>query len=64
MANFIWTGILYFSTFSIVLVTYRVFIQDRKAERERISQELMKHARASAPTVIRGPVNPSPPLRP
>ena len=35
MANLIWTGILYFSTLTIVYVVYRTFMNDRKAENER-----------------------------
>ena len=35
MANLIWTGILYFSTSMIVYVTYRTFMNDRRAENER-----------------------------
>jgi hypothetical protein len=42
MANLIWTGILYFSTLSIVFVAYRTFINDRKFENElRIARQVM-----------------------
>ena len=39
MANFIWTGILYFSTSMIVYVVYRTFMNDRRAENERRTNE-------------------------
>jgi len=42
MANLIWTGILYFSTLSIVFVAYRTFINDRKFENElKITRQVM-----------------------
>ncbi len=42
MANLIWTGILYFSTLSIVYVAYKTFINDRKFENElRITRQVM-----------------------
>ncbi len=42
MANLIWTGILYFSTLSIVFVAYRTFINDRKFENElKIAHQVM-----------------------
>ncbi len=41
MANLIWTAILYFSTLSIVFVTYKSFINDRKFENElRIAKQV------------------------
>ena len=46
MANLIWTGILYFSTLSIVFITYRTFVNDRKADNERRSQEMVLRAQA------------------
>lgn len=42
MANLIWTGILYFSTLSIVFVAYRTFVNDRKFENElKITRQVM-----------------------
>ncbi len=46
MANLIWTGILYFSTLSIVFITYRTFVNDRKADNERRSQDMVLRAQA------------------
>lgn len=41
MANLIWTGILYFSTLSIVFIAYKTFINDRRYENElRIAQQV------------------------
>jgi len=42
MGNLIWTGVLYFSTIGIVYVTYRVFMEDRRADRLNLTQELIK----------------------
>ena len=67
MANFIWTGILYFSTSMIVYITYRTFMNDRKMENERRTSEVVaksqihRHERteAAAPRqAVRRPVNP------
>jgi len=41
MANFLWTGILYFSTLTIVYIIYRTFMNDRKAENERRTSEMV-----------------------
>jgi len=41
MANLIWTGILYFSTSMIVYVVYRTFMNDRRAENERKTTEVV-----------------------
>jgi hypothetical protein len=42
MANLIWTSILYFSTFSIVFVAYKVFVNDRKYENElRVASQIL-----------------------
>jgi hypothetical protein len=49
MANLVWTAILYFSTGSIVYITYRLFVQDRQAERERATQKLMERAFKTGP---------------
>ena len=46
MANFIWTAILYFSTSAIVFVTYRTFVNDRKAENERKTSEAVLRTQA------------------
>lgn len=46
MANFIWTGILYFSTSMIVYITYRTFMNDRKAENEHRTSEVVFQAQA------------------
>jgi hypothetical protein len=42
MGNLIWTSVLYFSTIGIVYVTYRVFMEDRRADRLNLTQELIK----------------------
>lgn len=55
MGNLIWTSILYFSTFGIVFVTYRVFVEDRKAAKLDSTQEMIKRAyqnKAGAPAAI------------
>ena len=41
MANLIWTGILYFSTLMIVYIVYRTFVNDRRAENERRTSEMV-----------------------
>ena len=41
MANLVWTGILYFSTSMIVYVIYRTFMNDRRAENERKTTEVV-----------------------
>ena len=41
MANLIWTGILYFSTSMIVYIVYRTFMNDRRAENERKTSEVV-----------------------
>jgi hypothetical protein len=46
MANLIWTGILYFSTLSIVFITYRTFVNDRKADNERQAQDIVARAQS------------------
>jgi hypothetical protein len=48
MANFVWTGCLYFSTFVIVLVIYRAFINDKKQEKEKRTEMLIKQAKSLA----------------
>jgi hypothetical protein len=47
MANLVWTAILYISTLGIVLVIYRVFVADRKAEAERLTRELITRSYGS-----------------
>ena len=68
MANFIWTGILYFSTSMIVYITYRTFMNDRKMENERRTSEVVaksqlrrhEHAEAAAPRqAVRRPALPA-----
>jgi hypothetical protein len=49
MGNFIWTGILYLSTLTIVLVCYRAFIQDRKTEREASMKVMIERAYLKTP---------------
>ena len=44
MANLIWTGILYFSTSMIVYIVYRTFMNDRRAENERKTNEVILNA--------------------
>ena len=46
MANFIWTGILYFSTSMIVYIVYRTFVNDRRAENERRTSEVVMKAQS------------------
>lgn len=46
MANLIWTGILYFSTLTIVYVVYRTFMNDRKAENERRTNDIVFRTQA------------------
>ena len=46
MANLIWTGILYFSTSMIVYIVYRTFMNDRRAENERRTSEVVKRAQS------------------
>jgi hypothetical protein len=48
MANFIWTGILYFSTSTIVYIVYRTFMNDRRAENERRTQEVVLRSQRKA----------------
>lgn len=48
MGNLIWTSILYFSTASIVFITYRTFVNDRKAENERKTSEAVIRTQAQA----------------
>ena len=48
MANFIWTGCLYFSTFVIVMIIYRAFINDKKLEKEKRTAQLIKQAKSLA----------------
>jgi hypothetical protein len=46
MANLIWTGILYFSTSMIVYIVYRTFMNDRRAENERRTAEVVLRAQS------------------
>lgn len=48
MGNLIWTGILYFSTSAIVFIVYRTFVNDRKAENERRTSDVVFKAQAQA----------------
>ena len=48
MGGLLWTGILYISTLSIVFVTYRTFVNDRKSENERKVQDVISRAHAQA----------------
>ena len=48
MANFIWTGILYFSTSTIVYIIYRTFMNDRRAENESRMSDVVKRSQASS----------------
>ncbi len=54
MGNLIWTGVLYFSTISIVYVTYRVFMEDRRADRLNLTQELIKRGTQQQRSLIPG----------
>ncbi len=40
MGNLIWTSILYFSTSAIVFITYRTFVNDRKADNLRRASDV------------------------
>ena len=46
MANLIWTGILYFSTSMIVYIVYRTFMNDRRAENESRTSEVVLKSQA------------------
>ena len=48
MANLIWTSILYFSTSAIVFITYRTFMNDRKADNERKTADVVARTQAQA----------------
>ena len=48
MANFIWTGILYFSTSMIVYIVYRTFMNDRRAENERRMSVVVMRSQAAS----------------
>jgi hypothetical protein len=48
MANLIWTGILYFSTLMIVYIVYRTFVNDRRAENERRTSEMVLRTQATS----------------
>jgi hypothetical protein len=48
MANLIWTGILYFSTLMIVYIIYRTFVNDRRAENERRTSEMVQRTQAAS----------------
>jgi hypothetical protein len=50
MANLIWTGILYFSTSMIVYIVYRTFMNDRRAENERRTAEVVRKAQTIGKT--------------
>ena len=60
MANLIWTGILYFSTSMIVYVVYRTFMNDRRAENERKTSEVVLKAQSRIAGVEPG-MEPAPP---
>ena len=60
MANLIWTGILYFSTSMIVYVVYRTFMNDRRAENERKTSEVVMKAQSRISGVEPG-MEPAPP---
>lgn len=55
MAGFIWTAILYFSTLSIVFITYRTFVTDRKADNERRAQDMVHRTQARIREVAAAP---------
>ncbi len=52
MGNLVWTGILYTMTASIVMVCYRAFMADRKAERERGTRALIEKAYQKVPAAV------------
>jgi hypothetical protein len=54
MGNLIWTGVLYFSTIGIVYVTYRIFMEDRRADRLNLTQELIKRGTQQQRSLIPG----------
>ena len=60
MANLIWTGILYFSTSMIVYIVYRTFMNDRRAENERKTSEVVLRSQGRIPNVEPG-LEPAPP---
>jgi hypothetical protein len=47
MGNLVWTGILYFSTFSIVFVTFRCFIAERRNDAKGAIKNLVEFAKTS-----------------
>jgi len=51
MGNLIWTGILYFSTLMIVYIIYRTFVNDRRAENERRTSEMVQRTKTAASTM-------------
>jgi hypothetical protein len=60
MANLIWTGILYFSTSMIVYIVYRTFMNDRRAENERKTSEVILKTQSRFASVEPG-MEPAPP---
>lgn len=44
MANLVWTGVLYFCTFGIVYLIYRLFKFDRQAENISKTQDLINRS--------------------
>jgi hypothetical protein len=72
MANLVWTGILYFSTSMIVYIVYRTFMNDRRAENERRTSEVILKSQGRsrvepglepAPPRVRRPAATSAPMR-
>jgi hypothetical protein len=60
MANLIWTGILYFSTSMIVYIVYRTFMNDRRAENERKTTEVVLKSQIRSAKLEPG-MEPAPP---
>jgi len=60
MTNLIWTGILYFSTSMIVYVVYRTFMNDRRAENERKTSEVVMKSQSRIANLEPG-MEPAPP---
>ncbi len=48
MGGLVWTAILYFSTLSIVYIIYRTFVNDRKDEAVRKTNEVVLRTQAQA----------------
>ncbi len=60
MGNLIWTGILYFSTSAIVFITYRTFVNDRKADALRKTNDAVIKTQAQVKARESDAMSPAP----